>query len=358
MSLIDEFMPRSRLRQVDHLAVASDPARTFAAVRGIDLYQVNFARWLFALRLVPEQVMAFLRKREPPLRRTAHIDQITAPGSGFHLLAENDHEIVIGAIGRFWHPAIPFVDITPDTFRRFHQPGWGKLTWALSVAPRGNGSWITVDVRVDATDDVSWKKFTRYWRLVGPFSHAIRHGALRMLRRQLGGAAPDDIAPLAGDERLPDAPTQLTHAIDIEAPPAKIWPWLLQMGGQRAGWYSWDHLDNGGKPSATRIMTEQQHLAVGDVIPARPTGSGGFEVLEVVPGRHLILGSTTPLFDGTWTFSLEPIGEDATHFVTRYRADYEAGPRMAFVRPVITPIHAFMERKQLRTIKERAERRP
>jgi hypothetical protein len=357
MSLIQQLMPHWRLRQVDHVAVASDPEQAHQVVRGIDLYQVPIARWLFALRLMPGRIAACVRGERAPLAPTAYIEQVTAPGSGFHLLAEGPRELVVGSVGRFWQSSIDFADITPPTFAAFSEPGWGKLTWGISVAARGAGSWITFDLRVDATDDASWSKFQRYWRLIGPFSHALRRGAMRFFERRLGAVTTDDARDLAGDEILPEARAQLTHAIDIEAPPARVWPWLVQMGCQRAGWYSWDRLDNAGKPSSDRIVPELQHLAVGDVIPARPTGNHGFEVLRVEPERSLILGGSTGLYDGTWTFALEPIGEDATHLVTRYRADYELGARMALVRPVMSPVHAFMERKQLRTIKQRAEGR-
>ena len=74
-----------------------------------------------------------------------------------------------------------------------------------------------------------------------------------------------------GDDILSDAHAQLTHATTIDAPPGDVWPWLLQMGCQRAGWYSWDALDNAGLRSADRIIPELQHLAVGDVLPG-PAG--------------------------------------------------------------------------------------
>jgi hypothetical protein len=164
---------------------------------------------------------------------------------------------------------------------------------------------------------------------------------------------------LPGDDIIADARAraQFTHAVTIDAPPRDVWPWLVQMGGQRAGWYSWDRLDNAGKRSADRIVPELQHIAVGDVLPYRPKGGEGFEVLRVEPERTLVLGSTTPDFDGTWAFVLEPIGDDATRLITRYRAAYEPTVKMAFVRPWMRPLHAFMERKQLRTIRQRAELR-
>jgi len=263
----------------------------------------------------------------------------------------------VGSVGRFWRPSIEFADITPEAFAAHHEPGWGKVAWSIAVAPRqGGGSWITIDVRVDAGDPASWAKFTRYWRLVGPFSHGIRRGAMRLFRRDLGAARTDGARPLAGDDILPAARIQLTHAIDIEAPPAAVWPWLVQMGRRRAGWYSWDRLDNGGVPSADRIIPELQKLAPGDVLPVRPTGTDGFIVQRVVPEQALVLRNPPGgPFEGTWTFALEPIGDDATHLVARYRAAFQPSARMVGVRAVMTPLHAFMERKQLRTIKQRAE---
>jgi hypothetical protein len=355
MSLIQQVMPRWRLRQVDRVAVAADPARAYARARAVDLYGIPTVRRLFALRVLPGRIAAWLGGKAAPVAQRASIEQITAAGTGFHLIAERAHEVVVGSVGRFWQPAIEFAPVTASTFTAFDEPGWGKLAWSIAVAPREEGSWVSVELRVDCGDDVSWRKFMRYWRLIGPFSHVIRRGALRLLTRELGEASSDDDRPLAGDDLLPDARAQLTHAIDIEAPPAQVWPWLVQMGCQRAGWYSWDRLDNAGAPSADHIIPELQRLAVGDVVPARPTGAGGFEVLGLDPERALILGSSTPLFEGTWTFALEPIGDDATHLVTRYRAAYEPDARMAIVRLWMSPVHGFMERKQLRTIKQRVE---
>jgi hypothetical protein len=72
---------------------------------------------------------------------------------------------------------------------------------------------------------------------------------------------------LPGDEPLPSAKGQWTNAITIRARPSEIWPWLVQMGCRRAGWYSYDGLDNGGVPSAERIVPELQQVEVGDLFP-------------------------------------------------------------------------------------------
>jgi hypothetical protein len=170
---------------------------------------------------------------------------------------------------------------------------------------------------------------------------------------------------LAGDDILPAARAQVTHHVDIAAPPAALWPWLVQMGRRRGGWYSWDFLDNGGVASADRIIPALQHLAVGDILPIKPKGSDGFAVLVLDPPRALVLGDPS-LLPGrprpavgapraTWAFSLEPIGDAATHLAVRVRVEYKPSLLTALLRPIVWIVHEVMERKQLRTLKRRAE---
>src|SRR5689334_5036036 len=92
-------------------------------------------------------------------------------------------------------------------------------------------------------------------------------------------------AMLPGDDLLPAARAQVTHHIDIQAAPDRVWPWLVQMGRGRAGWYSWDRLDNGGVPSADRIIPALQTLAVGDILPIKPNSPDGMAVLVLDPPR-------------------------------------------------------------------------
>ena len=76
------------------------------------------------------------------------------------------------------------------------------------------------------------------------------------MRRSLGRIPGADLVP--GGERA------ATMAVTIDAPPDQVWPWLVQLGWDRAGWYSWDRLDNAGRPVRTRVHPEWQDLAVGD----------------------------------------------------------------------------------------------
>jgi hypothetical protein len=129
------------------------------------------------------------------------------------------------------------------------------------------------------------------------------------------------------------------------APPERVWPWIAQLGADRGGWYSYDRIDNGGRPSATRILPEHQHVAPGDVLPAIPGATDAFVVASVSRPRGLIL--TVPGPDGgwcvSWEYLLEPQGRDRTRLIVRGRVsrDWLAPSRAS---PPGKPI--FIERVQ------------
>jgi hypothetical protein len=161
--------------------------------------------------------------------------------------------------------------------------------------------------------------------LVGAYALAVRPRLLRWgatedeVRRQYPGA---DLIP--GGERGP------TMAVTIDAPPSRVWPWLVQMGCDRAGWYSWDRLDNAGAPSAERVHPEWQDLSVGDRLASTPSGSVWFEVAALEPERFLALrapldlrgrpfdtAGPRPRFysDSLWAFLLEELPGDRSRLV-------------------------------------------
>jgi hypothetical protein len=154
--------------------------------------------------------------------------------------------------------------------------------------------------------------------------------------------------PLPGDELLPSAKFGWTYGITIRARPTEIWPWLMQMGCRRAGWYSYDGLDNGGVPSADRIVPELQRVEVGDVFPSEPTVEDSFVVRAVEPERVLVLDADAPPV--TWGFVLEPIDETSTRLIARMRGD--ATPILGLLWH---PIHFGMQRRQLLNLKRRVE---
>lgn len=360
-------MPAPAMRQVDRVPVAAAPERAWDVARTIDVYRLPLARALFELRTLPERL--FARRRGGPRTPSprARIDDMAGAQSGFQILAEDvGHEVVVGAIGKVWKPSIEFIRVPPAKYAAFEQPGFVKVAWCIRVDPRlGGGSWITVDVRVGATDGVSLAKFERYWTLIGPFSHWIRRSILGILTRELGRVT-EEARPLPGDEVLGQTKLQTTHATTIEAPPEQVWPWLLQMGCLRAGWYSFDRLDNGGIPSANHIVPELQALEVGDMIPADPKHAGDFGVLRLDRGHALVIGSpellpgvprpkNAPPWRSSWAFVIEPIGADATRLTVRLRADYRPSARMTLIKTVMATLHQVMERRQLRNIRRRVE---
>jgi proline iminopeptidase len=161
-------------------------------------------------------------------------------------------------------------------------------------------------------------------------------------------------------------------AITIDAPPSRVWPWLVQMGCDRAGWYSWDRLDNGGTPSAQRIRPEWQTLSVGDHLASIPSGRAWFEVAALEPERFLGLRASLDwrgrpfdpagphpgaYVDALWGFWLKawPGGR------TRLIVSGHSVARPQFLQTLADvlfwePAHWVMQTRQLANLKRRAER--
>lgn len=175
-------------------------------------------------------------------------------------------------------------------------------------------------------------------------------------RRAVRPLGNEDRRPLPGDELLPTANGRCTNAITIRAQPSEIWPWLIQMGCRRAGWYSYDGLDNGAVPSADKIIPELQRVKVGDVFAWTPTASDGFVIQAVEPEKFVVLGGNAgALYRVTWAFVLERIDETSTRLLTRSSGEYTRFWAGMYLRFVARPVHFGMQRKQLLNIKRRVE---
>jgi hypothetical protein len=166
---------------------------------------------------------------------------------------------------------------------------------------------------------------------------------------------------LPGDESIAAPVGSLTHAVTIHGSAREVWPWLVQMGaGTRAGWYSYDRIDNGGRRSSDRIVPELQAIDVGTLFPARPGVTDGFHVLQYQPEASLVLGwvpaGRGPLV--TWAFTIDVLDERTSRLVTRARAggDYPFyGLPPALGLPFIRAGHFVMQRRQLLGIARRVE---
>jgi PPOX class probable F420-dependent enzyme len=178
-------------------------------------------------------------------------------------------------------------------------------------------------------------------------------GTAAVSRRPVRPVAGEAGRALPGDELVADARVGWTHAITIGARPAAIWPWLVQMGCRRAGWYSYDGLDNAGVPSADRILPQYQQILVGDILPQTPKAEDRFVVRAVEPERALVLGDDAGSM--SWAFILEPIGATGTRLITRSRGAYDRLALGLLLKLVWHPVHFGMQRRQLLNLKRLVE---
>jgi len=185
------------------------------------------------------------------------------------------------------------------------------------------------------------------------------------------GATDDEVSrTLLGDSLIENPRLQATHAITVHAPPEAIWPWLVQMGQGRGGFYSYEGIERllGLRPgNANQIIPNLQELHAADELPLAPNGAG-LPVDIVVPYRTLVMHSDSPIPARvavmqagyyrrvTWTFHLEPIDAENTRLIERWRADWDPTPMNTLViRALLEPGAFIMERRMLLGIKARAE---
>jgi hypothetical protein len=174
--------------------------------------------------------------------------------------------------------------------------------------------------------------------------------------------------PLPGDDVVPHPKHEATHAITINAPIADVWPWLVQIGQNKGGFYSYYWLENlvgCDIHNAKRIVPEWQSLRAGDVLWLHPKAPP-LPVLLVEPGRAIVVGGAADedanehsnnTRSGTWAFVLKELDPGTTRLIVRIRWDRRPGLLdWIFNIGVLEPSHFIMERRMLFGIKQRAER--
>lgn len=217
---------------------------------------------------------------------------------------------------------------------------------------------------------------------------------LRAQYRSWGLAPGGKERGVAGDDLVAEADLVETRAIEIEASPDQVWPWLAQMGYGRGGWYSFAAVDRawtpaGGPPSdsADTILDEFQDLAVGDLVPTHP--QGGFVARTVEPNEALVLFlddamireqveelvadaadaveerggdadlgvdlDDMPPYRVTMAFELEELPGGRTRLVERVRASVDVSENQKRARPALAMGLFVFLKSQLEGIKERAE---
>jgi proline iminopeptidase len=204
--------------------------------------------------------------------------------------------------------------------------------------------------------------------------HGLRHPTLLP-----ANAASEAHTALPGDDLVPEPHWATTFATSVKAPREAVWPWIVQIGYGRAGWYTWYRYDNGGTPSSDVIVPALQRLVVGDVIPDGPRAGEGFGMWRVVTleqPRAMVLfsrrnpmtgreiepkdGSSERFIACSWAFVLEPTSEDECKLVVRVRVRLERFERAQLLARGAHLLFGVgdtvMERTLLEGVKERAER--
>jgi len=173
--------------------------------------------------------------------------------------------------------------------------------------------------------------------------------------------------PLPGDDVVPNPKHEATHAITINAPVGDVWPWLVQIGQNKGGFYSYSLLENlvgCDIHNAKRIVPEWQSLRAGDVLWLHPKAAP-LPVLLVEPGRALVIGGlaqelgddlSESIRAGTWAFVLKELDAGTTRLLVRIRWDRKPGLLdWIYNFGVLEPSHFVMERRMMLGIKRRAE---
>jgi hypothetical protein len=202
--------------------------------------------------------------------------------------------------------------------------------------------------------------------LLGAYAFVVRPRLIRW-----GATVEEAMGPYPGAGLIPRGVRSGTMAVTIEASPASVWAWLVQMGYDRAGWYSWDRLDNWGRHSAEQIHPEWQQLTIGDHVSAMPDNSIWWEVAALDLHRFLGLRASVDLrgrpfnprgtrpssySDSLWGFQLKELpGGDTRLVVSGY---WIMQPR--WLQPIVNlflePAHWVMQVRQFANLKRRAER--
>ena len=203
--------------------------------------------------------------------------------------------------------------------------------------------------------------------LIGVYAVAVRPRLVRW------GATDEEVgAPYPGAELIPGARRGTTMAVTIGAPPSAVWPWLVQMGVDRALWYTWDYWRPWGLRSADRIHPEWQGISVGHHMPSVPSGKVWWEVAALEPQRFLALRMSVDLMsrpfdprkpppryysDSIWSFLLKELPGGRTRLLVSgywaFRPEWLRGFVNLFM---LEPSTWLMQTRQFKGLKERAER--
>ena len=195
--------------------------------------------------------------------------------------------------------------------------------------------------------------FIRSWIITFAILLIIYFAWLRDWQMTWGATAEEVNRYMVGDELLDNPEFNTTRAVEINAPPEKVWPWVVQMGYKRGGLYNFDQLDNAGIPSADCIIPEYQDLKVGDLILSL------LQVARIEPQKSMLwvfLKGASGWENATWSWGLYKTKDGNTRLVSRLRQKYTSNSiheEIMWKFQEVTEI--FMMRTCLLGIKKRVE---
>jgi hypothetical protein len=176
---LENALPNYDVRERHSIAVEAAPATVLEEVLRMTPRDVPVMVALMALRSLPSLLLGrgALGVGVRPI-----VQQFER--AGFVRLATTEDELVLGAVGRFWHPSGGLTRVSVDGFAAFAEPGWAKAAVNLRAARAGGRTLLTTETRVLATDDAARRSVRRYWRLIYLGSALIRVAWLRAIRRR------------------------------------------------------------------------------------------------------------------------------------------------------------------------------
>ena len=179
--LIDEYLPTYDVVERHQIDINVPVGTVYAAVRALDLNDSPVIRWLFTLRELPALLFSRQKRAE---RRALTLDRLMEVG--FILLGERpQHELLLGAVGRFWTPSGDLQHLAIEGFRNFERPGYAKVAWNFSVSERTDDvTRLATETRAYCLDGGTRRWFRLYWLLIGPFSALTRKEMLRVIKRK------------------------------------------------------------------------------------------------------------------------------------------------------------------------------